>query len=193
MLTPFITNFADASVMVPAALAVAGVLALAGERRAALGWGAAVSGVWTIILLLKFAGYAAASVRPDSVLARIDLVTPSGHVASAAVVYGGLAGLLLRGPGTTAWRTGVAGAAAAVAIAVTRVRLDDHSVAEVLLGGAIGLGGAGLLARWVAAPVPPRVALPIAAVVGLILVAGHGIHVSAEGTIRRVVAVAIGG
>ncbi len=109
--------------------------------------------------------------------------SPSGHTASAAVVYGGLAWLLLRraaGP--------VAAACAAVLPAIvigwSRLALHAHTVPEVVVGALIG--GAGLL--WLMqAPVPGlargrvwsvRVAVP------LVWVAFHGQSLGIEELLR---------
>lgn len=182
----FWTDLADGAVMFPVGIAVAALLLLLGQARAAWAWTVAVAGVWAVMLVLKILGYTLDALDPTSPIGAIGLVTPSGHVASATVIYGGLAGLLLAGPFTMARRTATAAIAVAVWIAVTRVLLKEHTLSEVVVGGLVGLVGAIALARSAEMPIERRAVLPIVAVVGVIIVLRHGVHLSWEETIRQV-------
>ena len=66
---------------------------------------------------------------------------PSGHSATAAVFYAGVA-LLLARRRSRSWRTFLAGAAAAIAVAVaaSRVLLDVHWLSDVVAGVMVGWG-----------------------------------------------------
>ena len=155
------------------------------ERRAALGWTVAVGGVWAAMLLLKFLGYVVFTLDPASPLGGIDLVTPSGHVASATVIYAGLAGLLLRGPGSVFVRTLTVAVLVAVGVGFTRVLLGEHSVAEVIVGGVVGIAGASALATITRHPLPAWRPLPVLAVTAAIVLVRHGVHLSWENTIHQ--------
>ena len=94
----FVTDFADQAVIVPLVLAVAAALLIAGWRRGALAWAVAVSGTLCTVLVAKVVVHSciAAAQLPD-------LRSPSGHTASAAVVYGGLIALLPPTPARGVW------------------------------------------------------------------------------------------
>lgn len=182
----FWTNFADSAVMMPLGFSVAILLALLGQRRPALAWMMSVGGVWAVMLALKFLGYFVSILDPVSPLSGIDLVTPSGHVASATVIYAGLAGLLLPRSGTILVRTIMVALIVAVGIGVTRVMLGEHSVSEVIVGGLVGIVGAGVLAVTAGAPLETRRLMPVLAMVALIVVVRHGVQLSWENTIKQV-------
>jgi hypothetical protein len=110
-----------------------------------------ISARWAASLLL--AGIAAAGLRwlfyigPPVVASALRV--PSGHTAGSALVYGGLALMIARAGSP---REGAAAIAASVllvgAIALTRIYLPNtHSVAEVIVGLAIGLGCLAWFAR----------------------------------------------
>jgi membrane-associated phospholipid phosphatase len=116
------------------------------------------------------------------------LKSPSGHTASAAVVYGGLLALLLPEPARGARRPFAAlllAAAFAVLFGGTRLALHVHTRSDVLAGACLGVAGALALAR-LAGPRPPglRVAIPAAAAVAVVLLL-HGTHLRAETQIDR--------
>ncbi len=118
--------------------------------------------------------------------------SPSGHTAAGTVVYAGLLALLARRRLET--RTGVAllaGAAMALLFGATRLAVGRHTLPEVLLGGAVGLAGALVLARLAgpsraaAAAAAPAV---VAAVALLAVVALHGQRLQVEPTLRAIAA-----
>ncbi len=179
----FVTDFADQAVIVPLVLAVAAALLIAGWRRGALAWAVAVSGTLCTVLVAKVVVHSciAAAQLPD-------LRSPSGHTASAAVVYGGLIALLLPTPARGVWRLVAAlllGAGFAVLIGGTRLALHVHTWSDVATGAAFGIAGALALTR-LAGTSPPglRVAMPLSAAVA-VAVLFHGSHLHAEEAIDR--------
>jgi membrane-associated phospholipid phosphatase len=189
----YITDFADLAVLLPVALCLGAGLALLGWRRGALAWWACVGATLLGVLALKLLclGCAAPHARGFS---------PSGHTAASVVILGGGLALWLRR------RTGavvaglLAGGLVAGAVGASRVTLGMHSLAEVLLGAAIGGAGLAALLRW-AGPAPDgmrgwRLVL-IAAPLLLLL---HGARLGAETRLRdaagwlpRGVCAAVGG
>jgi membrane-associated phospholipid phosphatase len=180
----FLTDFADQAVMLPMAVTVCLMLALAGWRRAALAWALVVPGTLLVVVLSKMAVMVGGHILPLH-----SLHSPSGHTASAAVVYGGLLALMLPEPARGARRPFVAlllGAAFATLFGGTRLALHEHTRLDVLAGALIGIAGAVALAR-LAGPRPPglRRVMPLAA--ALVVVAlFHGQHLRAEDQIDRV-------
>jgi len=170
----FLTDFADQAVVLPLIAAVAAVLALLGWRRGAAAWLLAVGVCFLTVLALKLAFIACGPA-----LGTQALRSPSGHTAAAAIIAGGIAAAL-------GWRRGRVLAAASLAAAViglTRLALGLHSPPEVLVGGAMGVGGA-LGFTWLAgAPPPLRLRWLFAAILAVALLL-HGQHLNAEPRIR---------
>ncbi len=178
-LIQFVTNFADEAVVLPVAGAVLAVLLATGWRRAAASWAASIAGVLAIMLVLKAAVFACGHLLPWP-----GLVSPSGHTAASAAVYGGLLALLA--PQT---RAGVlvavlAGAGVAALFASTRLALGVHTMPDVLVGAVVGISFA-LLMRLLAGPRPgavPRPWLLVAAALAMLVF--HGTRLDAEQRIR---------
>ncbi|MBW4089606.1 MAG: phosphatase PAP2 family protein [Proteobacteria bacterium] len=167
----FVTDFADQAVVLPLVLVLAAVLAAQGWRRGAAAWLLATGGTLAVMLVLKL--FAIACGPPL-------LRSPSGHTAAAALVCGGLA--VLAGLGATA--VGLAAAGGAIVIGLTRIALGMHSWAEAVLGGAVGVAGALVLAR-VAGPRPAGLPLRWVVVGAVVVVALlHGLRLPAEAHIR---------
>lgn len=188
----FWTDFADGAVMFPLGFIIALTLLALRQRRAATAWTMAIGGVWAIMLALKLIGYTIAALIPVSPLNVVDLVTPSGHVASASAIYGGVIGLVLWRPGTLMARILVSSASVAAIIGLTRVILGEHSLSEVLIGAAVGLAGAAGLASAAGVSVDRRARLPLVAVAVLVMAVQHGEHLSWEQGIRQLALEAIG-
>ena len=171
----FLTDFADQAVVLPLVLAVALVLALQRWPRGALAWLAAIAGTFSVMLILKllFLGCTA-------IFGPAALHSPSGHVAAAIVVCGGLAAIYGGSRRTVAIVVGIA----AVVIGLTRVGLNKHSWPEVALGAAIGLFGALTFAR-LAGPPPVLRLRPLLLTAAFVLALFHGRHLEAEVAIRR--------
>jgi membrane-associated phospholipid phosphatase len=171
----FITDFADQAVILPLVFAIGIALLVQGWRRGAAAWALAVSATFATMFVLKLVFYACANR-----LGTVDLHTPSGHVAAATIVTGGLAALLFH-------RRAIGlplAALAAVVIGVSRLMLGVHSLPEVVLGAIVGLAGAfGLL--LLAGRPPPELDVRRVAVIALAtIVVFHGLHFPAEAHIR---------
>lgn len=171
----FLTDFADQAVILPLVLAVAVALAVQGWRRGAVVWLAVVAATFAATLGLKLAFLACSPL-----FGPMDVRSPSGHVAAATVVAGGLAVMLTRR------RASIVPVAvlAAVVIGVSRLLLGAHSLPEVVVGAAVGLAGAGALLR-LAGPPPALRTAPLALTVLAIAVLFHGLHLPAEAAIRH--------
>lgn len=171
----FLTDFADQAVVLPLVVVVALVLALQGWRRGALVWILAIGGTFFVMLVLKVVFFGCTAVFGPA-----DLHSPSGHVAAAAVVSGGLAAIFGRG---RALVVPVVVTAAAL-IGLTRIGLQVHSWPEVILGAAVGLAGALVLTR-LAGPPPALRLRPLILAMAVVLGLFHGRHLEAEMVIRR--------
>ncbi len=171
----FVTDFADQAVVLPVVAAIGIALLAQGWRRGAAAWIGAAAGTFAVMLLLKLVFIAC----PVSVGAS-DLRTPSGHVAAATVVAGGLAALLLRRPRPALFVAVVA----AVVIGISRLALGAHSTPEVAVGAGVGLAGALTLIGLSGSPpenLSARRTAVVALLVGLLF---HGLHLPAEAHIR---------
>ena len=171
-----ISDFADQAVILPLTVGTGLLLAVSGWRRGAIAWMVAIGATLGLIVLLKLRFFACEGGNP------------SGHTAAAAAVYGGLAGLIIGAIRNDArWAVGcaiVVGASLAVVIGQSRLMLDKHSVAEVVVGGAIGIGGAAGFVGFAGAP-SPAIRIGRIVAVGLVLVVLlHGVRMSAEETIK---------
>jgi hypothetical protein len=109
-----------------------------------------------------------------------DVHSPSGHVAAATVVAGGLAAMLTR------HRASIlpVAALAAIVIGVSRLVLGMHSLPEVIVGALIGLAGAVAMLHF-AGPLPRLRIVPLVGVVVVIAAVFHGLHLPAEAAIRH--------
>lgn len=174
----YLTDFADQGVTLPVLALILLTFALLGWPRGALAWVCVLGTALGLVLLLKLGLRACGSEVPAWLPGN-----PSGHVASATAIYGGLAAIAL-GRGRAALLPALL---IAVVVAATRVGLGVHTVADVIAGALIGLAAALALGR-LAGPRPagrrwlaPLVALTVAAVL-------HGTHLDAEAAIRALAA-----
>jgi membrane-associated phospholipid phosphatase len=171
----FVTDFADQAVILPLILVTAAMLIIQGWARGAIAWLLATAGAFGLMLLLKLVFLSCGWLNAPGAI-----VSPSGHAAAAALVAGGFAALF------SPSRLGVAvvAAIAAILIGQTRLALGVHSVAEVILGALVGIGGAVAL-HGMAGPPPNLRVLPLAVAVGAVVIALHGTRLPAETTIRH--------
>ena len=176
----FLTDFADQQVMLPLSVVLAIALALSGWRRGAAVWLAVVTGLLACLAVLKVVLLACGQAWTHGALS-----SPSGHTASAALLYGGFCLLVLRPGG--AWRHAVSllPLLAAIVVGASRLALHDHTLAEVLAGGTLGTGAAFLLSR-LAGPPPANFSIRWAlAPVALVLLLLHGDRLQAELVLRH--------
>lgn len=188
----FVTDFADQAVILPLAVVVAVILWAQRRRRVAAAWLVAIFGVLGVVLTLKVACYACGGLLPILGPSRWALQSPSGHAASAAVVYGGVAALSVTRtrPGAASGMLAALVTAVAMAglIGATRVQLGAHSLSEVAVAASIGVSGA-VIFTWLAGPrVNNRSGLPIIAGVMLVLLVLHGYHLPVERSLRHTMA-----
>lgn len=174
----FITDFADQGVILPVMVTGGVVMALYGWWRGAAVWVVTVSLVLGIMLLLKIAGLYYAW------LAHVPIISPSGHVAAACAVYGGL--LLMVGQARFARFPAfmvlpVLGVA--LVVGLTRLSLHAHTLFEVVTGGIVGCAGAFMIGRR-CGPVPHPLWMYLLPCVGGVAWLFHGYHLAIEGTIR---------
>jgi membrane-associated phospholipid phosphatase len=176
----FLTDFADEAVVLPLALVIALVLGLTGWARGTTVWLIAVAGTLGTMLALKILFGACGPAQFGGVIS-----SPSGHTAAAAILYGGLLGLLVRRCGGGIGLALLPAPVVVVLIGVSRVELGAHTVPEVVIGAVVGL--AGVLGVLVLAGPPPRRVWP-SRLLGpalFVMVLLHGYHLQAEEQIRR--------
>jgi membrane-associated phospholipid phosphatase len=177
----FLTDFADQAVVLPVAVAIAVVLAMAGWWRGLLAWLIGVGGTIAAMALLKMVFIACGHLVPE-----VALRSPSGHTASATVLGAGLAVVLERRVGRGGAVVAVAAAlGGAVLIGFSRLHLHMHSVPEVIAGGLVGLAGGIALVRLAGPPPPSLKRGPVIALVVVVVILLHGQHLGAESWIHR--------
>jgi membrane-associated phospholipid phosphatase len=175
-----LTGFGDAALLFPLAAAILLWLVLSGATRAAAWWTFSVvvcAGV-TAILKVFFWG-----CPPIS-----DLHSPSGHTSLSTLVYGATA--LITAVEGGAWRPRIAIAAGlglVLAIGVSRLLLDAHSIPEVILGWLIG-GASLVLFGWRYQRLRPSNARLAPLLVGMAVLASalHGSELRAEELLHRI-------
>jgi membrane-associated phospholipid phosphatase len=181
----YISDFGDQAVVLPLAVAIALTFALSEWRRGALAWTVAIGGTLSLILFLKLSFLACGNLMPEA-----HLRSPSGHTAAAAAVYGSLIATTMRSTRENKRWTLPCTVAIAVFVAVifgaSRGVLGVHSIAEVLIGGAIGVGGAVSYAVLAGTPLRAVRMLRVVPTSLLIVIVLHGLHVPAEAAIKSV-------
>jgi membrane-associated phospholipid phosphatase len=172
----YLTDFADQALILPLVLAITAALAVQGWRRGALAWLIVVAGTFAATLSFKLMFLACSPV-----FGPMDVHSPSGHVAAATVVAGGLAAMLTRHRATIL----PAAVLAAIVIGVSRLILGAHTLPEVIVGALIGLAGAAALLRFAGTPPPTLRIAPLLAVIVIVAALCHGLHLPAEAAIRH--------
>jgi hypothetical protein len=166
----FLTDFADQAVILPIVIAITIALLAQGWRRGAAAWAGTILATFGVMLGLKLILIPCGSAA---------FHTPSGHVAAATVVTGGLAAMLRRRRGIVV----PVALLAAVLIGISRVVLGLHTWPEVTLGALVGMAGAKAMER--AAGPPPGIDLRRLVSIALaVAVVFHGLHLPAEAHIR---------
>jgi membrane-associated phospholipid phosphatase len=182
----FLSDFADLGLVLPLTTLVALTLGVLGRRREALAWGLAILGTLGAMAALKVLIFVVIGLQGWT-----GLGNPSGHAASGTVVYGGLA-VLVAGRLAPRLPLGLlAGLAAGLLVGITRLELQVHSLADVLVGIAVGLGGVLVMVR-LAGPRPAgarAAGLPMVAAVALaVMLTFHGHRLFAETKLREIAA-----
>jgi membrane-associated phospholipid phosphatase len=170
----FLTDFADQAVMLPLVLAVGIALLVQGWRRGAAAWAVVVFATFAVTLGLKLL-----FIPCSDSLDTPEIHTPSGHVAAATVVIGGLAALLL-GRGVAV----LVAVLAAGVIGVSRLALGAHTEPEVVVGALVGLAGVVALMRLAGPPPAGFNAARVVLIAVGVAVLFHGLHMPAEAHIR---------
>ena len=157
---------------------MAAVMILQGWRRGAVVWLCAIGGSFAVLLALKLTFLGCASVFGSAALR-----SPSGHVAAATAVCGGVAAIFGGSRRTVALVALLAG----FGIGLTRIGLHVHSWPEVAIGATVGLTGALAMVRY-AGP-PPRLRIwPMVLTAACVAALLHGRHLGAEQAIRQAAA-----
>lgn len=166
--------------ILPLAAAVTVAMLWTGWRRGAVAWISMVAAALLTMGVLKVVFAACRHLLPWP-----ELHSPSGHTASAAVIYGGLVTLLVH-RGKHSRRIAVLAAAGfGLIFGLSRLALGVHSLIEVVVGGAVGVLAALCLVALAGDP-PPGWRLAPVCLAGLLAAAiFHGTHLRAEYEIDR--------
>ncbi|MGI4745845.1 MAG: phosphatase PAP2 family protein [Janthinobacterium lividum] len=154
--------------MLPTSVCVLLFLLLSRCWKTALTWTIAMGGVLAAMLVLKL-GIGACGPA----LGAGALDSPSGHTASATMLYGGIATILF--PRLNVILRFMLAITIALLFGASRVVLHDHSVIEVLIGGIVGLGGLGFFMHFKGAGPArlPRICFVLVFAVIALLEHGH--------------------
>lgn len=168
-LSDIVTHFGDLAVLLPLIVVVAVWLLVVRGVRPALWWLGAVAFCTGGTAFLKLFFYACPPLD--------DLRSPSGHTSLSTLIYGTLtAAVVIEARGWQRLLAAGAGALLVLSVAVSRIVLDAHSVAEVVLGLVIGSASLALFltpyAREHTVPLPVRW-LVISVAVFMILLNGR--------------------
>ncbi len=179
----FITDFGDSAVTLPITLVSLIYLVLLHRRYTALALLGATGACAVTIAFLKLLFRSCVHQ-----LAETTITSPSGHTAMSLVVYGSLAVLTTkRLPHRSRTLVFSLVGIGVVAIAVSRLALAAHNIAEVFVGFIIGLlSVAGFY--WALRRDPPLdLHLRWLAMTGLAVIAAtHGINLPIEGILRAI-------
>ena len=177
-----VIDIADQAVVLPV-LALVGLSLLVARR-----WrvGAAWIGVSGLALgtvgLMKSLTYACGWRWNDATADWLELKSPSGHAAAAALMCGMLVTLVLGGR-----QPRVAVAAAVIGAGVVGIalaRLHIHSPAEIVIGGAVGIAATAGFGALAGTGLHQRLDPRPLVLVAVIVAALHGLRLPAEDVIR---------
>jgi membrane-associated phospholipid phosphatase len=133
----FLTDFGDSAVLLPMSAVMLIWLLAMRPVAMALWWGGALLFLGGVMGGLKALFFACPPTA--------DIISPSGHTGFSLLVYGGLA-VIIAADRRALWLKALiilTALAFAVAIAVSRVKLEMHSTPETVIGftvGAVSLG-----------------------------------------------------
>src|SRR5262252_9563055 len=130
-----ITDFGDSALLLPASAIVVAYLIYLRAVSVARIWVMTLALCAILTLLLKIAFFTCGTVVPS-----LAMQSPSGHTSLSTTFYG-CAALMMTGDKGRATQIAVltAGTFLALAVAMSRVLLQAHTVSEVVLGLTIGV------------------------------------------------------
>ena len=171
-----ITNFGDSAVTVPLAMLAVGYLVVVCKRlRAGMALASVALGAGLTLLFLKLAFQACLNPLGHGLIH-----SPSGHAALSATIYGSLALLLSHGSKHRKLAL-TAVAVFVLAIAVSRLAVGAHNLAEMVTGLAIGGGFTLVFERKTRQEAPIKLyRRPLLIIAALTMLATYGIHIPAE-------------
>lgn len=177
-----ITGFGDSAVMLPAAIAIALWLAAGGAWRATIAWLLAFGAGAVLVVATKiaFLGWGIGS-------ARLDFTGISGHTTLATAVTLTAIHLLSRGL-PRPYRLGLmaVGLTGALAVGISRLALEAHSLSEVATGLLIGGLVAGSFVAATRRLPEPRLAPGVmVAALAAVCLTMHGHEAGAQHLITR--------
>jgi membrane-associated phospholipid phosphatase len=175
-----LTEFGDAAVLLPLAAMIFLWLLLSGTTRAAVSW------IFSVLVCV--AATAASKIFFWGCPPMSDLHSPSGHTGLSVLVYGTTA--LITAVEGGAWRPRIAvvgGVARILAIAVSRLLLDNHTVPEVIVGWVIGGVSVAFFGHRYWRLRPKNVQLtPLLLGMTMLALALHGTELRAEQLLHRI-------
>jgi membrane-associated phospholipid phosphatase len=175
-----LTDFGDLALLLPLAVIVTVWLVAIHQLRALVWWLAALALCMGVTAILKIYFFVCPPLA--------DLHSPSGHTSFGTLVYGALT--LAVATAVSDWKRVavlLAGAAFIMAIGISRIAIQVHSIPEVLVGWLIGMAALAVFAArfWPDRPAAPRVqGLVIASVAFMVML--HGKALQAEGILHAV-------
>jgi len=177
-----LTRFGDAALLLPLAATICLWLLLSGAARAAAWWTLSIFFCIGVTAVSKIFFWGCPPIS--------DLHSPSGHTSLSALVYGAIALIIAVEGGAWRPRIAVAGSIALIlAIALSRLLLDAHTVSEIVLGGVIGTASIALFGNRYRRLRPKNARLaPLLVGVAVLTFALHGTEVRAEGLLHRITA-----
>jgi membrane-associated phospholipid phosphatase len=182
LLVTAVTGFGDAGVLLPLAALVLVWLVLSRAFRAAAWWAVSVISCAGVTAALKILFWGCSPI--------VGVRSPSGHTSLGTLVYGAIALMIAIDGG--GWRPRIAaagGVGLVLAIAVSRLLLDAHSVAEVVLGGIIGSASLALYGQRYRRCRPNDIRVwPLLFGAALLVSVLHGGELHVEGLLHRIAA-----
>jgi membrane-associated phospholipid phosphatase len=175
-----VTGFGDAAVLLPLAATILLWLVLGRALRAAAWWAVSVIFCGGVTAALKILFWGCPPI--------VGMRSPSGHTSLGTLVFGAIALMIAIEGG--AWRRRIAAAGVVgviLAIAVSRLLLDVHSVSEVILGWIIGSASLALFARGYRRCRPTAIRLaPLLLGAAVLVSVLHGRELRAEELLHRI-------
>ena len=175
----FVSDFADQALVLPIAIAVFVTLHVTGWRRGAIVWGAVTVATLCLMLVLKLSFGACGYLLLDG-----EIRSPSGHTASAGLIYGSLLGLFVERIFRQRTLSVLVVLAVVGIVGATRVMLGAHTTAEAALGALVGLGAAMLIIEYMGEPTKRgKFAFALLPTIALVFLL-HGLHLPAEAAVH---------